>query len=78
LERSAEAHAAELTRLDTTPERAAQLRGYLAAYLEMGRIIDAIAATTERMEDANRQRDKHATDASDGRRNRFWGSPYRV
>jgi hypothetical protein len=78
LERASEDHARELVQLDTSPERSAQLRGYLAAYLEMGRLIEAIVAAYERMEDARAERDRASTDAAEQRRARNWGSPYRV
>jgi hypothetical protein len=78
LERASEEHVRELTQLDTSPERSAQLRGYVAAYLEMGRLIEAIVAAHERMEDARAERERHAADAAEQRRARSWGSPYRV
>lgn len=70
-----EAHSAELVRLDTPSERTAQLRGHIAAYVEMGRILEDIVSATERMEDATRQREQ--PDRPVNRISRTWGSPYR-
>jgi len=76
LDRVSEIKALELTLLDTPSERTAQLRGYLAAYTEMGRIIGDIVSHLERMEDAKRKSELRARPVGT-RSDRTWGSPYR-
>lgn len=80
LERMADVHGTELGRLDTTPERTAQLRGCLEAYREMGAIIQDIVSYLQRMEDDKSKRESERTGGNGDKpdRNwRFWGSAYR-